>query len=909
MSESCSIQNIGQIKINGLSDKIKVVGVDYQVGNLKQSSRMSVSLIDKDSVLEMIPLSVQSPMEISVGSMNFVGFPISEERNCSPSGDNVIKINLVDGSFILDKILVGLWGKHHQSTVKKIKIGDKDFKSWRRGNFYGSDPFVIVGDFIDPCGDDELDFKVDPCDPCKDSPIELVKEYEKKMRRIDCEKLRETRILEVEYSFLDLVTAINNGWPPIRIQQFSSLQGVENYKTNYTGTLREVLNNWCRDFGWSYYWEAGVIKILSLEAGISINTKGLENDCNITNISRSRSLEGTYSNNVLGYFGREGQERDYQCQYQFGKRIVCRALNLKDLISPTEPMSQVTNAYIGTNGSWGLPEYDLMELLCMAGMYSPRLREAVAFLNVYGIVGDESANERVETSKNVEGINGVSIGYTSYFDMDYADDLVLGKCSLPLLDLTVKKVFSKEINPEGFKKLATALGGDVQALYENLEEEGAEDFFLFIGNRNDEKFSTRYEWEAAIGSEFLGKFFIRKYDSIQGNAPSVTPAGGDSANYYEQAEIGLDFTKFFTTSNPESYVSELTNEEGENKDSLILVERSPIWIPPVQEGDDLEKLIEICDNLVPIEVTSIVSVSLGEGESLGSQDFKNDHPQLEGKYSERAKLNGGWTDKDKIFLVKKYKDSKNSGALTISNLQTYDWHPKDKTKQVEIEGYQTPVKIGLRSTQAKKIQIENIVFWMPPQSTVREQEGSGTSEHIPYAGGYYVFINNNASVTTHMILPKIEVLQTYTHLSAGNTLQSNMVPVSISESDIEEYYYDEVELGCIPELGKIKESIEDYISPLKVNQTQETIELQIEMNGIPTSDFDIEDGFRSISVRLYGDSPVSTISFKNSIPIPPDPRIRLEMRNNGPIFGNEQLQRRWGQPDKDYPSEGGYPTI
>jgi hypothetical protein len=909
MSESCSIQNIGQIKINGLSDKIKIVGLDYQVGDLKQSSRISVTLIDKDSVLDIVPLSLQSPMEIFVGSIKFVGFPITEERGCSPSGDNTIKIDFVDGSFILDKILVGLWGKHHQSTIKKIKIGGRDFKSWKRGNFYGSDPFIIVGDFIDPCGDDELDFKVDPCDPCKDSPIELVKELERDMRRIDCEKLRDSRILEVEYSFPDLVTAINNGWPPLRIEQASTLQGVSNYKADYSGTLREVLNNWCRDFGWSYYWENGIIKIFPINAGISINTKGLENDCNVLNINKTRSLEGTYSNNILGYFGREGQERNYQCQYQFGKRVVCRALNLKDLLSPLEPKAKVATAYTGTSGSWEVSHYDLLELLCMCGMYSPRLREAIAFLNVYGIVHAESAQERVETSKSITGINGVSIGYKSYHDMDYADDLVLGKDSLPLLDLTIKKVFSKGVNPEGFEKLARALGGEVEALYDNLGNEDAEDFYLFIGSRSEERFSTRYEWEAAIGSDFLGKYFIRKYDTIHGNSPSVTPAGGDSAKYYEQAEIGLDFTKFFTTSNPESYVSELVNEEGAASTAFILVERSPIWIPPSQEGDDLGRLIEICDNLVPTEITNILSVSLGGDGDLSSEELKNDHPQLSSKYKERSKANGGWTDKDLVFLVKKYKDSQNSGALSISNLQTYDWHPKDKTKEVEIEGYQTPVKIGLRSTQSKKVQIENIVFWFPPQSTVREQEEGPETEHIPYAGGYYVFLNNNASVDTNLLLPKIETIQVHSYPHSSNTMRSNMIPASLSESDIEEYFYDEVKLGCDPDLVKIEESINEYITPLKVNQTQESIETQIEINGIPNLNFEIEDGFRSISVRLYGDAPVSTIVFRNSIPIPPDLKVNLEMKKNGPLFGNEQKERRWNKPNEDYPNEGGYPTI
>ena len=904
MSESCEIRRVGEIKINGLSDKLKIVGIDYQIGDLRQSSFVSVSLIDKDGVLEQIPLSVQNPMEIEIGNLSFLGYPIKEARTCSPNGDNIIQVDFVDGSFILDKIIVGLWGKHCEATSTQITVGSKKIKNWRRGSYYGSDPLVIVGDFVDPCGDDQLDVKVDPCDPCPEAPLELVREYEKDMKKIDCENLRELSILETEYSFNDLATAINFGWPPLRFENIGNLQGLTTYKANYSGTLREVLNSWCSDLGLSYYWQNGIIKFIDLRAGIEVDIKGLDGNCDVVKIQTSRSLESTYSNNVIGYFGREGQERDYQCNYEFGKRIVCRPLNLKDLLSPVMPLAKVASAYVGMNGSspneWALDKYDLTEFLCMCSMYSPRLREAVVWLNVYGIVQADAAFERVETSKSVSVISGVSLSYTSYFDMDYNDDLKLGKSSLPLLDMTIKKVFSKTQNTTGFNWLVEILGGEIQTLVNGVNV-ADDDYYFFVGNRNDEKFSNRYEWESGIGSEFLGKFFIRKYGANNGNAPQVTAAGGDGAQYYERGDIGLDFSKFFTNSDPDSYVDELSNEEGEIKNSLILVERNPVWIPTSEEGDDLELLVEMCDKLIPAEVTKILSIDPKKLD-VTHPIMKNDHPDAPTE-------NGGWTENDTVYFVRKFKASKNQGALTISNLTTYDFHPKDKVKEVEIEGFQTPVKIGLRSTQAKKIQIENIVFWMPPQATVREQEGESESEHIPYAGGYYVFVNNNSSIESLLKVPKIEVIKKYLHPIGDNTLKGNMVVASLSESDLQEYYYDEIELGCSINESLLEGSIDDYTQPLRVNITKELIETSIEFNGIPSEDFEIENGFRSISVRFYGDSPVSNIVFRNSMPIPENLNVRLKTRKNSPLFNLEQKRRRWGKPPSEYPSEGGFPTI
>jgi hypothetical protein len=505
MSESFEIKKINPIKLSGLSNKVKVIGADYQVGDLKRSSSVSISLIDKDNVLESFPLSLKNPIKIEIGSLVFFGYPIKEKRSCSPSGDVVINVDFIDGSFILDKILVGLWGKHHQVLPKTIEISGNSIKSWKRGSFYGQDPLIIVGDFIDPCGDDEINVIVDPCDVCETSPFELIQEFEEDMRKIDCEKIRDLRILDVEYSFQDLMTAINDGWPSLRISSVPFSQGTSTYKKDYTGTLRDVLTNWCRDFGWTFYWEDGEIVFLDIRSGIDINLKGLDSNCNVLSINTSRSLEGTYSNNVLGYFGREGQERDYQCNYEFGKRVVCRALTLKDLLSPLQPMAKFASAYVGTSGGsfseWATDKYDLLEFLCMCSMYSPRLREAIAWLNVYGIVSPEAAQERVETSKSVEGINGVSIEYRAYHDLKINDDIDLMKFSMPLSDLTIKKVFSKEINSGGFDILKNAIGGEAMQLIDSQEDE-EDDYYFFIGSRNDEKFSTRYEWESSIGSDF-----------------------------------------------------------------------------------------------------------------------------------------------------------------------------------------------------------------------------------------------------------------------------------------------------------------------------------------------------------------------------------------------------------------------
>lgn len=908
------IKQIPEIIVNGLSNSVKIVGLDYSRGLMDSQSKASITLIDPNNTLGDIPLSTTQSMQIRAGGLEFKGFPVSQSKRCSPDGSNEIEIEFVDGSFILDKILVGLWGKHHNVTPRTISVNGNTISSWSRQNYFGSDPYVIVGDFIDPCSDENIDVISDPCDPCPDAPLEFLVQQEIEMRKIDCDRLRRLNILEVDYSFLDLVTAVNSGWPPVRIHNTLSLNGIQNYRANYTGTLREVLSSWCRDFGWGFYWDDGSIKFIDLTVGIDIDFKNLDKSCDVISINESKTLNGVSSNSVTVYFGREGQDRDYQCNYEFGKRIVCRPLNLKDLISPVQPMARFGEAYVGLSGfspnEITTDKYDLTEFLCVCSMYHPRIREAVTWFNVYGITSPQAAHNRVKNSETITGIPGIALDQTAYEELKFNDDTDLQRTSLPLLDLSVKRVFSSEINSAGFNTLKEALRGEITEILEKIGAE-EDDIYFFIGNRLEEKFSTRYEWESNVASDFLGKFFIRKYNSHRGNSPNITAAGGDSAQYYESGTPALDFSRFFVDPNPESYIDELSDTDSESKDSYILVERNPIWHPPYQQGDSLESLIALCEKIVPAEMTKVLSLDLPDGMDWSSEALKNEHPELDEIDDQTLKSNGGWTENDSIFVAFKYKSSKNQGGLLISNLTTYDFHPKDKAQSVEIEGYETPVKLGLRSTQAKTFQIENTIFWMPPQSTVREQEDveSNLSEHIPYPGGYYVMVNNNNSVQTIISVPKMEIVKNYPSPYRENTLQNNIISVSMNETDLQEYYFDDTQLKCVIDRESIELAMDDYVKPLLLNGPPEIIEKSIEINGIPSESFDINDGLVSLQIRVYSDSPITTLTFRNSFPSSKDLRARNSTRRLPPKFTSHQFTRRWRRPPLTFPQEGGYPTL
>lgn len=888
----CEIKKASPISLSGISSDIKIIGVDYTVGGMDGPSEVSVSLIDKNDFLKDFELNLSSHYTILLGGITFEGVPKSISYSCSPNSGKITKISFVDKSYVLDKILVGLWGKHWPATKRSITVGKHKAESWSRNNFFGNSRMVVVGTFIDPCGDDELARVKDPCDPCEDNPLELIKEEEREMKEVDCNKARLLNILDVDYSFSELVQSIHGSGCGVQIQGAGSLAQLP-YRASYSGTLRDVLSSWCKDFGWGFHWVNGVVRLFDLNNGININLKGLESSCEILSLEDSKSLDGTFSNVVIGSHSRQGEEKNFNCKYELGKRIACRPLNLKDLLAP-QGNSRIALSYD--------LNYELTELMCMCSMYSPRLREAVAWLNVYGVTTAEAAGNRVSGGGSVTGIPGVTVPYTAYHSMDYLDDLELNKSSLELLDLTVKRVFSQKLNSTGFNAILNAVGGEIKEIF-NDPDSDPDDFYFFIGNRNTEKFSNRYEWESTVGSGFLGRFFIRKFSSIHGRNPSVVGAGGDSVTYYENRAPGLDFSRFFIDPNTSSYINELADEENdETKDSFILVERTPIWLPPVAEGDDLETLINICDDVVPAEVTKVLSLNLGNNSNWSQGSLRNEHQGA-------PKENGGWTEFDTIFFVKKYKKSKNQGALLISNLTTYDFHPEERSSRIEADGYRVPVKVGLRSTQAKKIFIENIVFWTPPQSSVNEQNSSqdeGRANHIPFGGGYLTLMRNSASSETLLTVPKTEIVIPNLELAGSNSLKNILIHTDLQQEDIDDFVTKDKE--CLPNEEFIKNKINNFVAPLIISHSLPIREVSVEMNGLPSQEFGPEDGLTQFSVRVYDDAPVSNLTFSDSVPVTPDPRIANKIARD-PKFYSIGSIRRWNSPSDEFPKESGIPTL
>jgi len=347
-----SIQNVNK----------KVYAVDLSGGG-QEPFNLRLNYID--NINATFNLDTITPIEVKIGSFfTFKGYGVSFSKKQSVSSGTTCELTLVDTSIILDKLWVGLKGKHGggpplirrsvklANTAAPVEVNLNTLYSTQK-----IDPItnglavfiadnndsnlILVGSYIDPCADQDKDQITDLCDPCSDTATS----------NIDCQKSRSFEILDVDYSFSELLEALNG-----KVLFGNSISGVPtNYRAQYTGSLREVLNNWSQDFGWTFYWDsnANSIFFVNLSTGINIDNLKLENtlNCKIEEFSESRSIEDIKKTVNIAYFGKAGEVKNYTCSSTSaapaekvstnGETRQCRPITTTLLFANNKPLQEV----------------------------------------------------------------------------------------------------------------------------------------------------------------------------------------------------------------------------------------------------------------------------------------------------------------------------------------------------------------------------------------------------------------------------------------------------------------------------------------------------------------------------------------------------------------------------------------
>lgn len=561
-----AIHRIEDVKINGKNQAFGgfIYAVDYDVGLLDKPTTVTVTFISESGTYLEPELSVTKPYRIQIGNIineNF--YAITRTIKKSSSG-RTLEVTFKDGSIILDRIWVGLYKRMGDATT----------------NIPG---LIIMGREIHPCDVNEdgvFDQKdadllawrsLDPCElkcPADANETEPVVE--------NCIRKEITELFDVKYSFDDLLDALtgaaaritalgsqrNLNYPveadlaaaTVRVSatlpamQFNRNTNKLNqikiklrprvtnasYLAAYTGTLREVLRNWCADFGWSFFWEEDSLNFIDTKERPKIN---LQTFANLESVTDTKTLEGTVSQGFISHYAQGGIESQQNCSQS--RPLILRCLNLRDLYgqlykpawnaavynqgdytstssagvldppqpdpSDASPDNQVE--YRDDIFSNGVP-IENFEASCVCAYYSDTLRHLYNLWEYYGIKDPESAD--VLKGKWLDRLGQMKI-INVFSNSSQGDNLQTFRrlTATDVKDRNLKTVFS----PDEIERIRKYNGYIVVGLRNRL------------GQRED-MLDKQFRLEENLATNFIGQHWYRAYVApFYGETPQVFPNG------------------------------------------------------------------------------------------------------------------------------------------------------------------------------------------------------------------------------------------------------------------------------------------------------------------------------------------------------------------------------------------------
>lgn len=441
-----AIHSIDKVTIDGKNRAFGgfIYAVDYDLGVLDNPTKITVTLVNGNGIYAEPELSVSKPYNIKIGNIIHGNFYAIQRTSKKSSSGRVLEVVFYDGSIILDRIWVGLnkrMGDPNKSVPGLILVGKEmhPCDANEDGVFDVNDVALLEWQKDDPC---EL-----RCPGDAEGTEPAIKE---------CIDKEQKDILEVKYSIVDLFDALegktqkpqydrtvsypiendlSSGFssvsvtlPPLQINLNSAPENKINIKkrpavlntflkNNYTGTLREVLKNWCGDFGWSFTWEDGALVFIDTKERPNIAFPDFSDQLNT--ISDTKTLEGTVSRGFNSAYLQPGINATKDCKQT--APILLHCLTLVDLFgeyykprataiefkqgnfgakaaldpnnaAPLPPANMGWIAYKDSVKAYvkGVP-IESFELACVLSKYDSNLRNLWTQWNYYQILKDADA--------------------------------------------------------------------------------------------------------------------------------------------------------------------------------------------------------------------------------------------------------------------------------------------------------------------------------------------------------------------------------------------------------------------------------------------------------------------------------------------------------------------------------------
>lgn len=790
------ITTIPNVLVNG--QNVYPYSVDFTYGG-SEVSEVTLKFVNKNGNYAVPETNSLLPVKIKIGNFHSMdAYVVETNETSTTNGGDILTVSYVDSSIILDKTVIGLRGIHGPG-----------FSTTAAGNF--SPNLILVGKQIDPCDSIPKTYP-DPCAP--------VCEETGNRQDFDCTKEKLLKILQVDYSFPELRTALSS---KVSFGNFpDSINSL--YRANYTGNLREVLQSWCADFGIGFYWASNAVYFYDLSSGITINDSGLDTGQNVMNYSETKSIRGNSSRAKVVYFGADGEEREYSCTADTSKLLTLSAITLYDLLADSK-----------FNGTISPTDLYLRE------KYDPQNKNSVVALSTfYDCIILSNYSDTLRDLYLLYVKNGlISEAATQAW-------ITARKKPIPCLgDLRPLSIFTKTTtNIKYYNKFLQLL----KTADEQVEFESKGGYFV-LAEWNEDTQRGFEKMELSLAENFLGKYWIRKFS--QGTKYSFDAPDGNVSYYSGGSVIQFPFINDLPDNiqRASDFLQDvITGAEIDSSGNIIstssqgqflMMERTPIWSPS-RDSNTIKDLIKTVEPF-----------------KWSISDFSD--KDIQGLDLVSLGYDSGTIFKNKLVVFKAYPQPSNFDLeITKSEEQTGPNPIDSKNTGLSTELNGSNVSYGLRSALTSYFIIKsngnNIQIHAPSQA--------GLTFGRNYGG--YVIIANGTTFTnnTTVVIPKKEsILGDFIEQSQNDV--TSELDFKDATQNLVKYLESSGTATCGYDDAQINNLLLNFNSRQRMFPSVQKIIKNYEISGIPATRFTPADGLSSFSISV-GDSGVRTsVSFSN----------------------------------------------
>lgn len=615
-------RKIEEILINGNSGEIfdsYIYGSNLELGFSESPTKLTLNIVKKDNTdFDSFPTSLITSYEIKIGALTLSKMYLYSYEISRSVGQKTATLNFIDPSFILDKIFVGLIHRHFSPANITLTVSE-----------------ILTGQ------EDPSDLEILQCSLYVDVDL-------KKGGSIMLGKPQyigdSQDTPDIAYNFTELLAGISKAGFNI-----SGLVDINsNYFQPYVGTLREVLSNWCADFGYTFYWDVATNSIKGIDLKIdvdfineikSIITTNSALNVNVTNentlaiesFNEGLSLEGTVTQKHISRYMKPSKGSATESTTTSRKTFTC--IKPEDL---------------------GVVEIDVLR--SVLGKYSTHARRA------YCILQKDFA----------------PIGYTA---MSQFEDILPNQVNDNLFTQILDQGFN---NPEITNYIKTYDGARI-----------------FIGIFDPEKEQQWLDWESQV-ADMIGKYYHTEGGFKIGPNVVMTPAG---EYYTSKQKYDVPFSKVLE--GPKEYNDSLKLDIN----NFYLFTRSNATYGQDQKDYDATMLDEYGEDyfakytLKPLDMKGVAYANLVGAKNnaicLGQTNLANKLKSIVDKIDELNNQNSKNTER-RVVLVLAPREDTFKKSINVSFAEEV---PNTKeTKKNESDGNSY---VGLQSTFARSIFLNN----------------------------------------------------------------------------------------------------------------------------------------------------------------------------------------------------------